>query len=173
VYICWNKCKRRKCDHQTMSLQKVKSNANLILFYSLEQLISKFVNWKSLPFILIQKSSIVEIANDNKHLSRQLCTCPILLQRKKKKGRLCISYFIKSDQWPHAPGAPFSKYLLHQCLLDLNRLQARMGNFSKKTIPQRPNVKQGNKQHLTDYLGSFYDRWFNKINAIFEYIPKK
>ena len=97
VYICWNKCKRRKCDHQTMSLQKVKSNANLILFYSLEQLISKFVNWKSLPFILIQKSSIVEIANDNKHLSRQLCTCPILLQRKKKKRQ--AMHFIFHKVW--------------------------------------------------------------------------
>jgi hypothetical protein len=95
-------------------ITKVKSNTNLILFYSLEQLISEFVNRKSLSLILIQKRNIVNRENNNKNLpgfcvaTKKSTIIYMFYTFIMEKHRICISSFIKSGQGPHSPEAPFS-----------------------------------------------------------------
>jgi hypothetical protein len=77
-------------DHQAISLHKVKSNTNLILFYSLKQFIPKFENWKCLSLILVQKRRIVNKEDININLSGMYAAakkyaCSILLSQQKKR----------------------------------------------------------------------------------------
>jgi len=78
-------------DHQATSLQKVKSNTNLILFYSFKQFIPKFENWKCLSLILVQKRRIVNKEDININLSGMYAaanrsTHVLCFHHSKRKG---------------------------------------------------------------------------------------
>jgi hypothetical protein len=81
-------------DHQALSLHKVKSNTNLILFYSLKQFIPKFENWKCLSLILVQKRRIVNKEDININLSGMYAaakksTHVLYFYHSKRKGMDC------------------------------------------------------------------------------------
>ena len=90
-------------DHQAISLQKVKSNTNLILFYSLKQFIPKFENWKCLSLILVQKRRIVNKEDININLSGMYAaakksTHVLYFYRSKRKGYTSHMDYMFYDQ---------------------------------------------------------------------------
>lgn len=88
-------------DHQ--AIKKVKSNTNLILFYSLKQFIPKFENWKCLSFILVQKRRIVNKEDININLSGMYAaakksTHVLYFYHSKRKGYTSHMDFMFYDQ---------------------------------------------------------------------------